>query len=404
MKSDQNTAPSFLPDLIRQVEEELKKLTAGKHNQRPALEKELEDIQESIQGWSASLANPKLAAAVRVAIESQWEKATERQQEIEAELRSMQNEASYAEDLVRPEQVLDGLDRLADVLATNNPTRGNLELSLHLDRITCFRDRRVTVRTCKLGVIPDALRMFSAPGVGTKSDSAGGDTRSRSRRRGKLRVIDEGKGIDLRAQANFIANSERFAGLGDEWFWTDEFSIPESSSWAAENAAAVFRRRQETRLSFRKLAEEFKVTSPTVRAAISHYLRQHPDERDEVHLQRGGKRPCKFDLTQFANEARRLWKEGWSKEKLAKKYGCSAPTVSKAIALTYSQENVSMPTTEGARDEKVNEARRMLDAGTPLEKIAAAMKVSNGTIRKYLQQSFAADGKAMPDLRRKKVS
>lgn len=404
MKSKPKTQPPWLPDLVSQVELEFKKLTAGKHDQRPALEKELEDIQQRIQGWSASLANPKLATAVRLAIESEWERATERQQDIQAELSSMQNEATYAEDLVRPEQVIDSLNRLADVLAANNPTRGNLELSLHIDRIVCFRDRRVTLRTCKLGVMPDAVRTFSAPSVRTKSDTAGGDKPSRSRRRGKLRVMEEGKGIDLQAQANFIANSERFAGLGDDWFWTDEFSIPESKSWAAENAAAVFRRRQETRSSFHKLAEEFKVTSPTVRAAISHYLQQHPDERDEVHLQRGGRRPSKFDLTQFAGEARRLWTEGWSKEKLAKKYGCSAPTVTKAISLAHSQENVSMPTTEGARKQKVNEARRMLESGTPLEEIAVTMRVSNGTIRKYLQQSFAAEGKAMPDLRRKKVS
>lgn len=404
MKSKQKKQPPSLSDLVSQVELEFKKLTAGKHDQRPALEKELEDIQLCIQGWLASLANHKLATAVRVAIESQWEKATERQQEIEAELSSMQNEASYVEDLVQPEQVLDSLNRLADVLATNNPTRGNMELSMHIDRIVCSRDRKVTMRMCKLGIMPDAVRMFSAPGVGTRSDGAGGDTRSRSRRRGKLRVIDEGNEVDLLAQANFIANSERFAGLGDEWFWTDEFQIPVSTSWASENATAVFHRRQETLFSFRKLADEFKVTPPTIRAAIRHFLTEHPDERDEVCLRRGGQRPAKFDLSQFSGEARQLWIEGWSKEKLAKKYGCSAPTVSKAIALAFSQENLSMPTTAEARSDKVREARRMLDAGKPLEEIAAALKASVASIRKYLRQSFAADGKVMPDLRRKNVS
>lgn len=404
MKSDHSATPSWLPDLFDLVQRESQKLTAGKHDQRPALEKELEAIEESIQGWSISLANPKLGSAVRETIESKWQAATERQQGIQAELSSMQNQATCAEDLVCPDQVLDRLNRLDDVLAANNPTRGNLELSLHIDRIYCSRDRKVTMRTCKLGVMPDAVRMFAAPSIRTKGDRTGNDKPSRSRRRGKLRVIDEGNGVDLRAQANFVANSERFAGLSDEWFWTDEFTIPESTSWAAENATAVFRRRQETRFSFRKLAEEFKVTPPTVRAAILHYLKEHPDERDEVCLRRGGQRPPKFDLSQFAGEARRLWMEGWSKEKLAKKYGCSAPTVSKAIALAFSQENLSMPTTAEVRSHKVNEVRRMLDAGTPLEEIAAAMKVSDVTVRKYLRQSFTAEGKVMPDLRRRKVS
>lgn len=52
MKTEQDTAPSWLPDLFRQVEEELQKLTAGRHDQRPALERELEDIEASIKGWS----------------------------------------------------------------------------------------------------------------------------------------------------------------------------------------------------------------------------------------------------------------------------------------------------------------------------------------------------------------
>ena len=404
MKSDPSTTPSWLPDLFGQVEQGLRDMTAGKHDQRPALENELKDIEESIQGWSTSLANPKLGSAVRETIESKWQAAIERQQGIQAELSSMQNEATCAEDLVRPEQVHNRLNRLADVLAADNPTRGNLELSLHIDRIVCFRDRKVTLRLCKLGVMPDAVMMFSAPSIRTKGDSIGHDKPSRSRRRGKLRVIDEGTDVDLRAQANFIANSERFAGLSDEWFWTDEFRIPESISWAAENATAVFRRRQETRFSFRKLADEFKVTPPTVRAAIRHFLTEHPDEREEVCLRRGGQRPRKFDLAQFSGEARQLWTEGWSKEKLARKYGCSAPTVSKAIALAYSPENLSMPTTAEARSHKANEARRLLDAGTPLEDIAATMKVSDVTVRKYLRQSFTAEGKVMPDLRRRNVS
>ena len=106
-------------------------------------------------------------------------------------------------------------------------------------------------------------------------------------------------------------------------------------------------------------------------------------------------------LPWFAAEARQLWIDGWSKEKLAKKYDCSAPTVGKAIALAYHMEGLTIPTREEARRDKATEARRLLDDGKSLDDIAAAMKVSDVTARDYLNESFAAEGKPMPDLRRR---
>ena len=213
----------------------------------------------------------------------------------------------------------------------------------------------------------------------------------------------DGDSDELKNAAFFAADPYRFAGLGDQWFWIDEFTIPEASFWAADNADTVFRRRQETHWPYAKLAVEFGVTPPTIGAAIRQYLKSHPGERDEVQLKRGGKRPKKFDLSLFADEARRLWRdEGWSKEKLAKKYGCSTPTIDKAIAFAYAQEGLPVPTREEARRAKVSEACRLLDEDKPLEEVAAEMEVSDVTARQYLRESFAAEGKPMPDLRRRK--
>lgn len=403
MTASQGTPPQWLPDLMDQVEAGLERLTAGKHDQRPALEQELKQIKENAQGWSASLANPKLPFSLRDVIEKTWSAAIEREQQIEAELSELTQEGLRAEQLVAPEQVVDRLDRLADVLATNDPTRGNLELSLHIDRIECNRDGRVTLRMCRLGVMHDAVELLSTAGAKPPGKQAKDNVRSRARRRGKLRVVEDDAGVDLRAQANFIADPDRFVGLGDEWFWIDEFVIPASSSWESENAESVFRRRQATHFSYAKLASEYGVTPPTIGAAIRFYLKAHPDERDEVCLKRGGKRRPKFDLAKIAHEARRLWINGDSKEKLAKQYSCSAPTVHKAIAFAYAQEGLPMPTREEARRGKVAEARRLLDEGQPLDVIAAEMKVSGTTARQYLRDSFAAEGKPMPDLRRRRA-
>lgn len=390
--------PPWLPDLLSRVEAGLEHRITGNENQRPALELELQQIAENVQGWNASLAKPKLPAAVREAVENQWAAAAERQQEIEAQLSELDQTGVQVEQLVQPEQVVERLERLADVLATNDPTRGNLELSLHIDRITCRKDGGVQLRMCKLGIMPDAVELLATPKVKPPGAEPAKAIASRARRRGKLRVVDDDAEVDLRAQADFIADVDRFAGLGDEWFWIDEFAIPESSSWASQNAEAVFRRRQAERLPYSQLATEFGVTSPTIGAAIRLYLAAHPDE-SEIHLPRGGKRKPKFDLAQFADEARQLWIDGDSLEKLAKRYDCSAPTVKKAIAFAYEREGLSMPTRAEARRAKAVEARRLLDGGNQLDAIAAAMHVSDRTARDYLQESFAAEGKLMPDLR-----
>lgn len=390
--------PPWLPDLLGQVDAGLERRTVGKHDQRPLLDLELQQIADNVQGWNASLGNPKLPPAVREALESQWAFAVERRQEIEAELSELEQASVRAEQLIEPAQVVERMGRLADVLAANDPTRGNLELSLHIDRIRCFQSGRVQLRMCKLGIMPDMVELLATSPVRPSGSEAFKGKESRARRRGKLRVVDDDAEVDLHAQADFIADVDRFAGLDDEWFWIDEFVIPESSSWASQNAEAVFRRRQAERLPYSQLATEFGVTSPTIGAAVRLYLAAHPDESD-IHLPRGGKRKLKIDLAQFADVARQLWIDGDSLEKLAKRYDCSAPTVKKAIAFAYEREGLSMPTRAEARRAKAVEARRLLDAGNQLDAIAAAMHVSDTTARDYLRASFAAEGKPMPDLR-----
>lgn len=399
MHMQQAKAPTWLPELLEQVAANLELLTAGKQDRRPALEAELLDLQGKTQGWLLTLGNAKLPRALREQVETEWNASVERQHEIEAQLAELDQDHRRADTLVHTEQVSSRLDRLDQVLAVNDPTRGNLELSLHIDRIICFRDDRVQLRMCKLGIMPDAVELLATPVVKSARLEDEKNSKSRARRRGKLRVLDDNEDVDLRSQAEFVADVERFAGLSEEWFWIDEFTIPQSSSWASENAETVFRRRQETRLSYAKLALEFGVTPPTIGAAIRCYLEAHPEESD-IQLQRGGKRKPKFDLAKIGPEAKQLWLGGESKEKLATRYGCSPPTVDKAIAFAYRQEGLSMPTGATSRAARAAEARRRLDGGETLEEIAAAMDVSDVTARAYLRASFVAEGATMPDLRR----
>lgn len=390
--------PTWLPEIIEQVSANLELLNSGKQDRRPALEAELLDLEGKSQGWLLTLGEAKLPLKVREQILAAWNASVERQQAITADLAELEQVDRQADTLVDAEQITSRLARLDQVLATNDPTRGNLELSLHIDRITCFRDERVQLRLCKLGIMPDAVELLTPPVVKSADKEPPTGVKSRARRRGKLRVIDDEEDVDLRSQADFVADVERFAGLGDEWFWIDEFTIPPTSSWASDNAEIVFRRRQETRFSYAKLAAEYGVTAPTIGAAIRCYLAAHPDATD-IQLQRGGKRKPKFDLAKTGPEAKQRWLAGETKEKLARHFNCSLPTLDKALAFAYRQEGLTMPTRAMSRAAKVAEARRRLDCGETLEQIAAALDISDLTARAYLQASFVAEGTSMPDLR-----
>jgi biotin operon repressor len=181
--------------------------------------------------------------------------------------------------------------------------------------------------------------------------------------------------------------------------------VPErEESWAVANSEAVFKRRQEGKLSLEQLSEEFGRSKPTLSAAIKTYLKDHPEEVDAVKLPVGGKRPKKFDLAAIGEKARTLWIAGWSKERLAAKFGCSAPTVHKAIAFVYARDGLTMPTRQETRSSRTTSARDLHNQGLSLDDIAATLNVSDVTARQLLRESYAAQGKPMPDLRRRSTS
>jgi hypothetical protein len=358
----------WLPELMDQIEQALERLSADQPDCRLALEHELQQIDDSFLGLRESLKKSTLAAEIRTALEEDWAAALERKQEIEDAL----HETNYAklrnEGLVQPEQVLQRLECLDKVLTNNDPTRGNLELSLHIDRITCYPGGKVTMRTCKLGTLTDAVELLSDNPAAGDRDTTSAPGRDKARRRSRLRTDDADDGArELRAMANFAADPDRFAGLGSEWFWIDEFQLPDGpESWAATNGEAVFKRRQETKFSYAKLAVEFGVTPPTIGAAIRTFLEHHPGVKDEVQLPRGGKRPKRFDPSQFGDEARELWLSGWTKKELAAKYGCSVPTLDSALAFVYERDGLPFPKRQPARAAKsLGEADRSPSSDQP---------------------------------------
>ena len=181
--------PSWLPELMELVRRELSRLTENQHDQRPALEQEVKVLDGKIKGWSESMAKPDLTTALRTAIESDWSVALERRQEIENILTEREAQSEQADRIVDESEVLRRLEQLADVLADNNPTMGNLHLSLHIDRIVCAPDGKVVMRSCKLGTLTEAVEIFA--NMDDNGDASGNipkQTRGTPRRRGRLRV------------------------------------------------------------------------------------------------------------------------------------------------------------------------------------------------------------------------
>jgi DNA invertase Pin-like site-specific DNA recombinase len=263
------TGPDWLGPLVQDVRREIARVTDSGPNPYAAFEQEKKDLQAKQAGWSLSLANRDLNPALRAAIEADWEKALARQQEIEGVLANWEHHQERVEEILDSTQILDCLGRLPEVMALHNPTLGNLELSLHIDRIDCFHDGKVVMRTCKLGALTGAVEMLAnngTPQTGPAAANGDGTQRATPRRRARLRVDG---GADVKAAANMAADPNRFAGLDEQWFWEDVFYIPEKTCWAKEHAAEVAKARAEG-LTMERLAERFRKTVPTIRAALRY--------------------------------------------------------------------------------------------------------------------------------------
>jgi hypothetical protein len=99
------------------------------------------------------------------------------------------------------------------------------------------------------------------------------------RRRGRLRLSNVS--ADASAAAADVDTSldpERFAGLADSFFWSEDVTVERALSWAEANASAVARARAEGQ-THEQLADQFGVTVPTIRKMLRRIDR---DETETV--------------------------------------------------------------------------------------------------------------------------
>jgi uncharacterized protein (DUF433 family) len=271
---------------------------------------------------------------LREAIHNDWLVASDRKQALEAVVDEDRHKAEQIEELLDPKQVICRLKRLADVLAGDNVTLGNLELSFFIDRIDCYADGRVVLRTCKLGALVDSVSQFvdHSRYVQPATQGSNGTHVARPRRRARVRIDDELDGReDARAAADMAADPNRFAGLPEEWFFHDEFRIPEPTFWSREHAAEVAEKRAEG-MTHEELAAFFAVSIPTIRKALKLAL-----ESDGSLGQLPRKMPRDRWHEIHATEVKQLKDQGWSTDQIAEHFHKSDTTI--RSALKFAKDN-----------------------------------------------------------------
>ncbi|HEX3146895.1 MAG TPA: recombinase family protein [Gemmataceae bacterium] len=260
-------------ELTSMIQEELDRTIRSQPDQRSALETELRTVEAQCRGWIQSISNPNLAPEVRLMLETEMTAGAARRADLVRRLQVVAAMDQNRKVAIDPQAVLEKLQRLSDVLAANDPTRGNIELCMHIDGIYCYDDGRVVVRTCKLGALAGVADLL---GGGTETSSLADSTLpgvslGTPRRLARRRLLGaDPTDEDLASAADWATDTDRFAGLGDEWFWEDWFQLPSGHSWAEANARAVSVKRKETGWTIELLAAHFGKTAPTIRKALKH--------------------------------------------------------------------------------------------------------------------------------------
>jgi DNA invertase Pin-like site-specific DNA recombinase len=281
---NKDPVPTWLPGLFEQVRTELDKLTDQAPDHRDSLRHQIKQIDIQLAGWMQSLGNPDLPLQLRNDLAKQYDARSKNRAELERDLHQLDHLKEITNDVLNVKDVLDRLKRLDEILAGNNPTLTNVELSRHIDRIDVHADGRVMLHCCRLGVLEGAIQMLSN---GPDSTSAGEDlsaqspsnastvpvpvrvTRVASRARPRLRV-DEDEFAEPCQDLKRASDLGRFRGLDPSWFWTEELTLPKTMSWSDTHAAevAALWATDPKLWVLPKLAEHFSVSIPTARKAL----------------------------------------------------------------------------------------------------------------------------------------
>ena len=140
MRSDADTASDVRPsidNLISEVRRELEQMQQPNASPVPELRRQIEVINGQKNSWLMSLGNSQLAPELRLLLEETLNDALSRKRTLEARISELESISATVDITCDRELVMERLERLSEIMASGNPSRLNVELSLHIDAIMC---------------------------------------------------------------------------------------------------------------------------------------------------------------------------------------------------------------------------------------------------------------------------
>nr|ADY61426.1 regulatory protein GntR HTH [Rubinisphaera brasiliensis DSM 5305] len=279
--------------------------------------------------------------------------ALDRISEIEVLLHRQTAEETLVSEIVDPTSIVSSLNSLSDILADGDPSLANLIMSMHIDRIDVFDTNRVVMRMCKLGASPDTIEWFGGqPSESSPLPSHTEAETTQPRRRTRICTdLMDSEIPRLGVLAEMASDPNRFAGMPENWFWVDEFSIPEKSCWSKDNAQAVLARYQQIQAETGKkpscnaLAKEFGVSRPTIHKALD----EAQAEGSDAPTSHRRKPTVKVKGNQEV-EARieMLHDSGMLEKDIAADIGVSRSSITGALTRLYEKRGIEKP--DGRRE------------------------------------------------------
>lgn len=320
-------APLWLPELLEMVRHEQQRFQVDEPDRPAAVKEELRQLDQQLTGWSLTLGNPNLPATVRTDIEDRYARAKLRQQELQQSLDDRKAVDEHRGRAFDPKAVIAALHQLGDVLARHNPTLGNLELSKHIDVITCYPDGRVEMRGTRPGVFEGGVELLSVGDGQAESSLTSGYAPVIPRRRGRLRVPSlSAAGNSLNMDMRPTVSPKQSADWSGPFSWGEPTALTEKLSWSEQHAAQVAQGRASGK-THEELAAHFAVSVPTIRKA----LRIAAKDAGSLTLPRKMPRP-RWPEHHF-QEVAKMAGQGMSLKELCQHFQRSEPLIRKALQL-----------------------------------------------------------------------
>ncbi|CAN5337956.1 hypothetical protein BH11PLA2_BH11PLA2_50260 [soil metagenome] len=317
----------WFQELEKLIVDDMTQARADSDLRRPTFEKEITDCKAAMSGLAQTISKPDLHTEVRVFTENELLKVSQRQRKAEDGLQALQFQSESSRVTLNPAEIVSGLNRLSELLAGENATRTNIELSRHIDSIRCYPDGRVVIRVCKFGAfyVEQFEKSANARAVATTGKNQT-HRAPRPRRRSARQLTSDDAGPELRDIADRATDIDRFAGLDDDWFWEDTLTVPGPTCWSKENAMQVAALREKG-WSQDRLARHFNVQPSTIRNALDFALEADPSLKLVKRVNSG----CWQDT--HYEEVAAMKHAGQSVREIATHYGVSGTLVQWALKL-----------------------------------------------------------------------